>query len=172
MAIVLDGTDAIGDLGDALNAKLTSSTAASTYLPIAGGKVLQVVGAVRPDSITTTSTSFVTTSLTASITPSSASSKILVMASWQGSKGGEVWSDSGARLFRGTVAGTGIGDARFYNYSTSYGSAVISAGQNIIVLDSPSTTSSQTYTLGINTGAAPMNYNYSGGRLILIEVSA
>jgi hypothetical protein len=64
--------------------KINNNTlSAITTLPaaIATGKVLQVVQTTKTDTFTTTSTSFTdVTGLSVSITPSSASSKILIFS--------------------------------------------------------------------------------------------
>ena len=67
--------------------------------------VVQVVNATSETSAATTSTSFVTTGLTASITPSNANNKILISFSTA------VYKSAGnahgiTTIFRGTVSGT------------------------------------------------------------------
>jgi len=116
----------------------------------APGSVVQVVSASTSTTVTTTSSSFITTGLSASITPLLASSKIAVTATTSGSSpdGNTVayWA-----LFRGTVAGT--------NLAGTFGSSIIYLGTNAltvspvscIALDSPGTTSPQTYTLGFRS---------------------
>jgi hypothetical protein len=84
--IVGTGADTFSKLTAGTNGYvLTTDSAEATGLKWAaaagggGGKVLQVVQGTRTTNTTTTGTSFVTTGLTASITPSSASSKVLVI---------------------------------------------------------------------------------------------
>lgn len=115
-----------------------------------GGKILQVVaGTPLTTTASTTSTSYVATGLTASITPSSTSSKILVLCHLSGGASSTTYNPD-FQLQRGatgicvatsvasrTAATTGIS-----NYSSnSLGSAAIS------YLDSPATTSATTYTV-------------------------
>jgi len=118
-----------------------------------GGKVLQVVQATKTDTFTTTSTSYVdVTGLTASITPASASNKILVVVhayvSNTSTSNGNAYltlvRDS-TEIFIGDTAGsrsratTSIGPSRShtgYQFSAS-----------ISYLDSPSATTSTTYKL-------------------------
>ena len=45
------------------------------------GKVVQIVSSTKTDTASTTSTSFTDTGISASITPSSSSNKILILAS-------------------------------------------------------------------------------------------
>jgi hypothetical protein len=120
------------------------------------GSVLQVVSATSGTYTITTSTSFVTTPLTASITPTSTSSKILVTVS------AAIYAQSGGTyaarytIFRGTVSGVNLGNTSndggtgFANiYNGSGNSLAVPMG--ISILDSPNTTSSQTYTVGMRS---------------------
>jgi len=135
----------------------------------AGGKVLQVVTATHATEVSTTSTSFVTSNLTATITPSSATSKILVLCTTNT----DLSSSTAAgfiAIFRGTVAGTNIIEGTIYN---SAGRLV--AIQSLSILDSPNTTSAQTYTLGqkVNSGVTlSTSYANSLSTIILMEVGA
>jgi hypothetical protein len=77
-----DGTTIDGDtiaVASDLAAKLDSSTAASTYLPIAGGKILQIVRATDSTQRVTTSTSYVDASISVTITPQKNDSAILLL---------------------------------------------------------------------------------------------
>lgn len=65
-----------------------SQSIPSTTLPI--GSVLQVVNATFNTYVSTTSTSFIDTGLTASITPKFSTSKILVLASINGINGSAI----------------------------------------------------------------------------------
>lgn len=71
MALTIDGSDPTGDLGDLLDAKL----------PIAGGKVLQIVRATDATQRSTTSTSFVDASISVTITPQKTTSEIILLSS-------------------------------------------------------------------------------------------
>ena len=66
--------------GTIVNADINASAAiASTKLSGSFGKVLQIQNMTTTTATSTTSTSFVVTALTLSITPSSASNKILIL---------------------------------------------------------------------------------------------
>ena len=108
-----------------------------------GGKVLQVVTATTATTVTTTSTSYVTTGLAATITPSLASSKVLILTSQSGN--GNATDESCFTLFRGTVADTNLGAAAGMGslFPSNYGTT------SLTFLDSPNTTSAQTYTQGM-----------------------
>jgi len=106
------------------------------------GSVVQVVVGTISSSTTTTSSSLVDTGLTASITPTSSSNKILVLATITGAG---VANGSGVRmkLFRGStdlgfISSTGT-------YSGSANAVHLEHGWSVSVLDTPSTTSSTTY---------------------------
>lgn len=117
------------------------------------GKVLQIVSVEKTDTFTTTSTSYVDVpSLSVSITPSSASNKIFVIATL--ALGASYYHAYG-RLMRDTTA-IAIGDAAGSRDSTSLGwNSTLSTTndpynimtQTIVVLDSPATTSATTYKL-------------------------
>jgi hypothetical protein len=122
--------------------------------PVFPGNVLQVVNTTKTDVFTTTSTSFVdVTSLSASITPSSASNKILVMVSFfmsansgSGYPQARVMRDSTA-IYVGNSAGSRT--PALTNTGGGLSSADAGAGFNISAqfVDSPATTSSTTYKI-------------------------
>ena len=122
-----------------------NSLSSVTSLPAGvGGKVLQVVSAVRSTEITTTSTSYVTTNCTASITPSSSSNKILIQISGSGRQN----DDGGTAKYTVYRDSTDLaaGTPGFSEISVT-GGTFIKAPYVITFLDSPSTTSSTAYTL-------------------------
>jgi hypothetical protein len=129
------------------------------------GQVIQVVQTAKTDTFTTTSTSFVdVTGLSVSITPSSASNKILVLV--QISYGGAVNMYGSAKLIRGSTS-IFEGDSDSANRTestipmTTTNEANSEASKmyngSIFYLDSPSTTSSTTYKIQIRTNSAGEN---------------
>ena len=121
---------------------------------VGAGNVLQVVSATKTNRFTTTSTSFTNvTDFAASITPSSTSSKILVIASTTGACN----SSTGPVFINLTRAGSSvyIGDAvnsavRCSSYLTSASNDKAQA-MSLNYLDSPATTSSVTYQIQIRS---------------------
>jgi len=119
----------------------------------ASAAIAQVVSSQKTDTFTTTSTSYVDVpSLSVSITPSSASNKVFVLATIAL---GTDYFQAYARLMRDSTA-IAIGDAAGNRDATSLGwsGTLINANddylimtQPIIVLDSPATTSATTYKL-------------------------
>lgn len=115
----------------------------------------QVLQVVKTDTFITTSTSYgLVTGLAQAITPSSASNKILVVASIQ--SGSNAGSNAGGafRLYRDGSAVTGAQGNTAGSRTTAFGQAAAPASSawfmknNVLVyLDSPSTTSSTTYQI-------------------------
>jgi len=139
VSLVQDGVVTADDLASTLD--LTGKT---VTLPAGtGGKVLQVVNYVHASGeVSTTSTSLSDTGLTATITPSSTSSKILIVMcqsiASQGQGGARVAIFRDATLLYNLnekIAYTGAGDGTWNYIGTS----------SFTYLDSPSTTSAVTY---------------------------
>jgi hypothetical protein len=136
----------------------TTGTMITTGSP-QSGSVLQVVNATTIANISTTSTSFVTTGFSVSITPKFSTSKILVFVN-----GGAGYVYTSALSMWCTIYrnSTNIGDAtygleRFYG-----GSSAILSPHSMCVLDSPATTSSTTYTCYFKTsGGSTVDFSYS-----------
>jgi hypothetical protein len=140
----------VGSNGQVLTADSTAATGLKWAAASGGGKVLQVVSTVYSTATTTASTTFADTGLTLSITPSSATSKILVLVS-QGigveTTSGAAAVGGGVRLQRGSTSI--FNDTTNYqtSYITGFSSSVIllTSYANIMYLDSPATTSATTY---------------------------
>lgn len=119
---------------------------------VQAGAVLQVVSTTKTDVFTTTSTSFVdVTGLTVSITPSSTSSKILVLGSVKfGFTGG--YSATHMRTVRdSTPIFVGDADGVRSRDSGYVRDTFETPNSSIVFLDSPSTTSSVTYKIQLST---------------------
>ena len=110
----------------------------------APGHVIQIVTNTYATVTATTSTTFVDTGLAATITPTSSSSKIFVLAAcsmWQNTANGV----SSITLYRG---GSRVSDSAIYGYAYGYG-----GGSNHVMhhtptfLDSPNTTSATEYKI-------------------------
>lgn len=120
-------------------------------------RVLQVVSAVKTDTFTTTNTTYTDiTGLSATITPSATSSKILIVV--QVSVGGNNASNNGFLQLTGGNSGNYVGDAAstrvrcvFGGYSSANQGEMLVAN-SIIYLDSPSTTSATTYKVQGRSG--------------------
>ena len=134
------------------------------------GHVLQVVQAQIATTQSTTSTSNVASGLQASITPSSTSSKILIMLN-----GGNAWNNTNAKnvlvtLYRdGSAVETGP-HAIIQNTS---GTNSFKSSWSACYLDSPSTTSSITYEpyYKVNSGTGYFNEATLRVMLTLMEIA-
>jgi hypothetical protein len=172
-AYVWTGSD-WDDIGDKrLGASVTAlESELGSKLNIAGGKILQIVGATHATEVSTTSESAVTTNLSASITPSNTNNKVLILAQMPARKTSDnIFAGVNIRLYRGSVAGTSLAtNSVFATGANATGTITFS------ILDSPNTTGSQTYTLGVFTGSSATTVaSCPGGAtasMVLLEVSA
>jgi len=145
----------------------TLSTKATTLNFVGSGVVASGTGSEKTITINaisqpvtfqwtgTTSTSslaFQNTGLTQSITPSSTSKKVLVMAHFYGDDGGGELVMSIDRTIGGTT--TNLGSAGTLNSMGQLQGTSVDAIQTLVWLDSPSTTSSTTYTVIIKRSTA------------------
>lgn len=141
------------------------------------GAVLQVVSATYSTQVSTGSFTFADTGLTASITPTSSTSKILVKVCVNG-----IIKDPGNtygyfRLLRNSTTISDIERLVGYNNSTAPNAV---GGIAIDVLDSPATTSSTTYKVQFaNRNATGTIYmcaadggTASTSSIILLEIAA
>jgi len=188
-----DVIDFIIVLGDVLNigtpsdntvslAKLTATGTkdATTFLRgdntfasagATAGQVIQVVTATDTTNRTVSSTSFTSTTVSASITPASASNKVLVLVSGMMSIN---TSQSYAYLtvYRGATDLASTTNGFTGNYYAGDSPVNQNAGAiSVSYLDSPSTTSSTTYTVYTRTNAGSCNFGVSSKQTItLLEV--
>ena len=142
------------------------------------GNVIQVVSGSTSTQVNVASTTYTDTGLTASITPSSTSSKILIIISQNA--GTDRDNNSGAMSMKLLRDSTNIQSQVYVGFIEAGGSsAVKNVGPwSITHLDSPSTTSSVTYkTQGIitntsNNGTARFQWDSGVSHITLMEISA
>ena len=148
-----------------------NSLSSVTSLPasISTGKVLQVVENSSTTEVNTSSTSLQSI-LTASITPSSSSNKIFVTAGFARIKCvPNTNSKAFSVLYRGDLSGTSLSNQILGSNAAEQFQGILKH----VVLDSPSTTSSQTYTLSFakassNTTSVTTDTHYYN--IILMEI--
>jgi hypothetical protein len=124
----------------------------SAWVGVGGssGKILQVVQGTTSTSVSSTSNTYADTTLTASITPSSATSKVLVMVSQNGFlKTTSADTHAGLILLRGATTIFNISGVAFANAASFNGGSLASS-----YLDSPATTSSTTYKTQFKNNSA------------------
>jgi hypothetical protein len=160
--------------GDGTITGLTA-TGISAVQQLPAGSVLQVVNATYGTQVNTSSSTYIDTGLTASITPKFATSKILIIASVNGLEKSSANANNSIALRllqNSTTLSTFI---RYALWTNSTFSLVGSSGC-INYLDSPATTSSTTYKLQFaneNNGAAvTINSTGSASFITLMEIAA
>jgi len=146
----------VGTNGQILVADSTASTGLKWETPAGGGKVLQVVSATTTTEAAITSTSYTDSNITGTITPTSATSKILVMVNYAMNmrNASAVYVFGSAQLLRDASAiqiwGDRPTDDAYFSIMERGGSASVSQlalTSTIAYLDSPATTSATTYKL-------------------------
>ena len=150
-----------------------SGTVLTTTSPKAGN-VIQVVQSTYSTLTSSSSGSFSSSGLTASITPTSSSSKILILISnsvYINRSG----NDAGAKLqlVRGATALITQNGATLYIFTGGSGAENITQ-PFMQYLDSPATTSSTTYTLNFATngsGSVTIQYSNNSAYMTLMEIA-
>jgi hypothetical protein len=174
------GTPARLGIGSTSQVLTVASGLPSWATPAGGGKVLQVVNGVFSSQVSSSSSTFTDTGLTASITPSAASSKILVLVSCTVNKSaGNSANRVALRLLRGATTivnitgGASVND--HYGLFTNLAD-LNNGGYSTGYLDSPSTTSATAYKIQFanpqNTASIEMNPGTGTSTIVLMEIGA
>ena len=194
--LVKDGAVAIETLGDSIDASLVDLKGGTTGQVLAkatntdmdftwstpsaggGGKVLQVVYGSTNTQVTSSTTTFAATNLTATITPTASTSTILVLIGQQGLyKGpGNAVNSIKLRLMRGATSLYNITDLLLYTNTASELVGSVSA----VFRDSPATTSATTYSTEFANyvGASQVGVQFVAGAqsmtstITLLEIGA
>jgi hypothetical protein len=169
---------AVGTNGQVLTADSTTATGLKWATAAGGGKVLQVVQDVTTTEESTTSTSYVDTALSIAITPSAATSKILVIVN-----AGVAFSRNnaieGGMVINVLRTATQLGEKKMaleVDTSATENRIVPKMDASIIYLDSPNTTSATTYKVQFKTefasSTAYVAPNSGLSSITLIEIGA
>lgn len=166
----------VGTNGQVLTADSTAATGLKWAATAAGGKVLQVVSATYSTSTATTSTSYVDSGLTLSITPTASTSKIYMSATlllMRNNGGGDTDSQSFYRAVRGSTDISG--DYRQENYQQTSGSQLVYP-INWQGIDSPATTSATTYKIQMRSNSSNITTTAQASsvasQIVLMEIGA
>ena len=164
---------AVGANGTVLTADSAEATGLKWATPAAGGgKVLQVVQGTTTTNASNSTTTMADTNLSASITPSAATSKVLVIVTQHCEKtAGNAGNTIASRLMRGAT------EVFINQYLLYTNSALINRGlQSFSYLDSPSTTSATTYKTQFandgNNAAVAVQSSNQMSTIILMEIGA
>jgi hypothetical protein len=152
---------------------LTSNgTTASWVAPAGGGKVLQVVQGTLTSTFSTTSTSATDTGLTVSITPSSATSKVMVIVSAFCTAARSGSGDNATSEWTLLVGATQLQRMNLSIYTASSTSPELNGGLNFAHLDSPNTTSATTYKVQGRTLAGSTTASMAASATIISSIIA
>jgi hypothetical protein len=159
----ISGLIQAAQIGSANASVIDAGTLAKARLPT--GSVLQVLSTPKTDTFSTASLSFVDiTGLSVAITPSAASSKILIIVGLSlGATAGSfsaqprLMRDSTA-IFVGDAAGSRTQAAMMYEAA-----AAASIPGSIVFLDSPATTSATTYKMQLRSNNGSFNVYVNRG---------
>lgn len=166
---------AIGTTGQVLTVDTAVDGKIKWAAAAGGGKVLQVVNATYSTAVSNSTTTYADTGLTASITPSAATSKILVLVDQAGIAKTSTNANSavGLRLLRGATEIVVFGVSEGYTGTTLYNYV---GSVSTCYLDSPNTTSSTTYKTQLKNAVAASGAYAQGDNatstITLLEIGA
>jgi hypothetical protein len=161
MPIAINGTGTI------------SGVSAGGLTSASNGRILQVVNATYSTLVTTSSSTYSDTGLTASITPSSATSKVLVIVNQNGTgkDSANTWQAVKLQRNGSDISQIIVQAAQTNTTVTLYGQTVSTA-----YLDSPATTSSVTYKTQFNNvqgiGSTHCQLGSAMSTITLMEIAA
>jgi hypothetical protein len=166
-----------GTNGHTLQVDSSTATGLKWAAPAGGGgKVLQVIHASYATATSNSTSTYADTGLSATITPTLASSKVLVLVSQNGlqKSAGNLGSRISLRLLRGATEIASIADYIQFNGAAQ---ETIDSSATFNYLDSPATTSATTYKTQFqnpaNVASVTVQFNGVGtSHIVLMEIGA
>ena len=163
-------TDILETVSGSGTIALTNQLSGMTDASMPSGSVLQLIQGTYSTTTTLNTTTYTDSGLSATITPSSTSSKILVMWTTHAKLDDGVGQGWGCKLMRNTTA--------VYTDGTNYRTYQNQNGGDtrlttpISHLDSPSTTSAITYKVQVSSHAGTTSFNHASSetQITLMEI--
>jgi hypothetical protein len=173
MPTIINGTTGVNLItdGSVTTADFASGAINNTVLP--AGSVLQMVNATYSTQVSNSTSTYADTGLTASITPSSASNKILVLVNQAsiGKDTGNISSGCIVKLLRNSTDLCVFAGPAGYTQTNIYN---LGWNASASYLDSPSTTSSVTYKTqfanGVNAASVRVQTDNNTSTIVLMEI--
>ena len=169
------GTPARLGIGSTGNVLTVSGGVPAWSAPAGGGKVLQVVYGSTSTTVSNSTTTKTDTGLTATITPSATTSKILVLIAQNGinKSAGNVNNALNLNLLRGATDIQRIGYDSLLTITALY---LTGNSLSTTILDSPATTSATTYKTQFSNGNPSASVSVQNGNevstITLLEIGA
>lgn len=168
----------VGANGTILVADSSEATGLKWAAPAGGGKVLQVLQDTHTGMVTNNSTTLATTNLSQSITPASASNKVLITANVNAINKPSGNSSTAVKLVIDRGGSTIYTVSDFFLHEGT--SKQLNGACTLVFLDSPATTSATTYSIKFASTVAGQEcainaYNSSNtatSSIVLMEIGA